>query len=129
MASTRKNSPDGTPADGPPVIVAWASHGVEAEMWAGLLKDHGIPSLVQRSPGADVPDFLASGRHTLRVRADHAERAREILQVVEDDPAEEADDGDRLVLERSPAVVSAAAVIAAVLLVSALLGVGVLLLL
>lgn len=90
-------------------------------MWSALLKDHGIPSLVQRAPGADVPDFLASGRHTVRVRAEHAGRAREILQVVDDEPPGERDEGERLLLARSPVIVVAAAVIAAVLLISALL--------
>lgn len=121
MSSRGASSPGSAPTDGPPVVVAWATHSVEAEMWAVLLKHHGIPALVQRSPGVDVPDMLAAGWHTVKVRPDHAERAREILHVVEERTPDETDDGDVHVLARSPVIVVGAAVMVMVLLISALL--------
>ena len=51
-------------AEGPLVRVAFARHQAEAEMIQGLLLEEGIPSLVRRSGGFDVPDFLAAARAT-----------------------------------------------------------------
>ena len=48
-------------ADGEPVRVATAQNQPEAELLQGLLLEAGIPSLVRRAGGFDVPDFLAAG--------------------------------------------------------------------
>ena len=47
--------------------VAWARNQAEAELIAGLLLEEGIPSLVRRSGGFDVPDFLAAGPRDILV--------------------------------------------------------------
>lgn len=66
-------------SEGPLTRVATARHQAEAEMLEGLLLDQGIPSLVRRSGGFDVPDFLASGPRDILVPASGAELAREVL--------------------------------------------------
>ena len=59
--------------------VAGARHQAEAELIQGLLLEEGIPSLVRRSGGFDVPDFLASGPRDILVASSGADAAREIL--------------------------------------------------
>jgi hypothetical protein len=66
-------------AEGPLVKVAGARHQAEAEMLEALLLEHGVPALVRRSGGFDVPDFLASGPRDILVPASGAEVAREAL--------------------------------------------------
>ena len=73
-------------ADGPLVRVATARHQAEAEMLETMLLEEGVPSLVRRSGGFDVPDFLASGPRDILVPASGADRARELLGIP--DPAE-----------------------------------------
>jgi len=43
------------------VRVTVAQNQAEAEFVEGLLLAEGVPSLVRRAGGADVPDFLAAG--------------------------------------------------------------------
>ena len=45
----------------------------------GLLLEQGIPSLVRRTGGFDVPDFLAAGPRDILVPATGAALARELL--------------------------------------------------
>ena len=66
-------------ADGPLVTVAAARHQAEAEFLQGLLLEEGIPSMLRRSGGFDVPDFLAAGPRDVLVPAAGADAAREIL--------------------------------------------------
>jgi hypothetical protein len=66
-------------AEGPPVRVARAQNQPEAEMIEHLLLDAGIPSLIRRAPGADVPDFLAAGARDVLVPASGEQAAREAL--------------------------------------------------
>ena len=66
-------------AEGEPVRVATAQNQPEAEMVQGLLLEAGVPSLVRRSGGFDVPDFLAAGPRDIVVAASAEETAREIL--------------------------------------------------
>jgi hypothetical protein len=61
------------------VKVAYAANQAEAEMIQGLLSEHGIPSMLKRAPGFDVPDFLAAGPRQIFVRESVAETAREVL--------------------------------------------------
>jgi hypothetical protein len=61
------------------VRVATARHQAEAELIQNLLLEEGIPSLVRRTGGFDVPDFLASGPRDVLVRESGAEAAREAL--------------------------------------------------
>jgi Putative prokaryotic signal transducing protein len=62
------------------VRVAYAQQLAEAEMIQGLLTEHGIPSMVKRQLGFDVPDFLAAGPRQILVPEELAERAREVLE-------------------------------------------------
>jgi Putative prokaryotic signal transducing protein len=62
------------------VKVAWSSQQAEAEMIQGLLSEHGIPSMLRRAAGFDVPDFLAAGPREVMVAEEDAERAREVLE-------------------------------------------------
>ena len=66
-------------AEGQPVKVARAGSQAEAEFIAGLLLEEGIPSIVQRSPGFDVAEFLAAGPRDVLVPQSGAEAAREAL--------------------------------------------------
>jgi hypothetical protein len=66
-------------SEGKLVKVAGAQNGAEAEMIQGLLLEEGIPSMAQRSLGADVPDFLVAGRRDILVPESGAEAAREAL--------------------------------------------------
>jgi Putative prokaryotic signal transducing protein len=97
-------------AEGPLVRIAAARHQAEAEMIQGLLLEEGIPSLVRRSGGFDVPDFLAAGPRDILVASSGADAAREIL-------------GDRrgerrLAPPRHPAWVRALAMTMAVLVIT-----------
>ena len=69
------------PAEGELVRIAAARNQAEAELIQGLLSAEGVPSLVRRSGGFDVPDFLASGPRDVLVTARNAVTAREILGV------------------------------------------------
>jgi hypothetical protein len=64
---------------GPLVPVAGARQQPEAEMIQGLLLEAGVPSLVRRSAGFDVPDFLAAGPRDILVPESGVEAARAML--------------------------------------------------
>jgi hypothetical protein len=64
---------------GPLVRVAGARQQPEAELIQGLLLEQGVPSVVRRSAGFDVPDFLAAGPRDILVPESGAETAREAL--------------------------------------------------
>jgi len=66
-------------AEGPLVRIAAARNQPEAELLQGLLLEEGIPSMVRRSGGFDVPDFLAAGPRDVMVAAGGLDAAREIL--------------------------------------------------
>jgi ketol-acid reductoisomerase len=61
-----------------PVKVAYALNQTEAEMIQGLLSEHGIPSMIQRT--VDNPEFLAAGPRQILVPEAVAEEAREVLE-------------------------------------------------
>ncbi len=62
------------------VKVAYAQNQAEAEMIQGLLSEHGIPSMLKRAAGFDVPDFLAAGPRQILVAEEIAAQAREVLE-------------------------------------------------
>ena len=66
-------------AEGELVKVGYAHNQPEAEMIAGLLLEAGIPCVVRRARGFDVPDFLAAGPRDILVAAGGAAAAREAL--------------------------------------------------
>ena len=75
-------------ADAPLVRVAVARNLAEAEFIQALLREEGIPSLLRRSAGFDVPDFLSAGPRDVLVSGVSALDAREVLlqaEVISDD--------------------------------------------
>lgn len=66
-------------AEGELVRVAGARHQAEAEMIQGILLEEGVPSLLRRTRGFDVPDMLAAGPRDIMVPASGAATAREVL--------------------------------------------------
>ena len=51
----------------------------DGEMIQGILLDQGIPSMLRRTRGFDVPDFLAGGPRDVLVPESGYERARDLL--------------------------------------------------
>src|SRR4051812_11080061 len=66
-------------AEGELLRVAGGRNLTEAEFIQGLLLEEGVPSLLRRTRGFDVPDFLAAGPRDVLVPAAGADAAREIL--------------------------------------------------
>jgi hypothetical protein len=66
-------------AEGGLVRVATARNQAEAEFIQGLLLEEGVPSMLRRSAGFDVPDFLAAGPRDVLVPESGALTAREVL--------------------------------------------------
>ncbi len=66
-------------AEGRLVRVAGARNQAEAEFIQALLLEEGVPSLLRRTAGFDVPDFLAAGPRDVLVPESGAETAREVL--------------------------------------------------
>jgi hypothetical protein len=76
-------------AEGPLVRVAGARNQAEGELLQALLLEAGVPSLLRRSAGFDVPDFLAAGPRDVLVPQAGALTAREVLleaELVEPQP-------------------------------------------
>jgi hypothetical protein len=76
-------------SEGQLVRVIGASNQAEAEMIQGMLLEEGVPSLLRRARGADVPDFLAAGRRDVLVPASGLLTAREVLlqaEMISDTP-------------------------------------------
>jgi hypothetical protein len=73
----RKINPEYT--QGELVRVAGGRNQAEAELIQGLLLEEGVPSVVRRSAGFDVPDFLAAGPRDVLVPLAAAEAARDVL--------------------------------------------------
>jgi hypothetical protein len=89
----RKIKPQYT--DGELVAVAGARHQAEAELIQGLLLEEGVPSMLRRTRGFDVPDMLAAGPRDVLVPASGAGVAREVLLQHEILPAGGGGGGDR----------------------------------
>lgn len=106
-------------SDGRLVRVASARHQAEAEMLAEMLLDEGVASVVRRSGGFDVPDFLAAGPRDVLVAESGLDVARDVLRVVAPD---EPPPGPR---EGTPVWVQAMAVtMIVVVLIATAAGVG-----
>ena len=65
--------------EGDLVRVAGGRNQAEAELIQGLLLEWGVPSVLRRSAGFDVPDFLAAGPRDVLVPEAGAQTAREVL--------------------------------------------------
>jgi hypothetical protein len=100
-------------ADGDLVKVGWARNQAEAELLQGMLLEEGVPSVLRRSRGTDVPDFLAAGPRDVLVPVSGAERASEVLEVAgAPQPAAPEDQSLRLGLKIAAVIVAAAALTA-----------------
>jgi zinc-ribbon domain len=66
-------------AQGGLVRVAWTRNQAEAELIEGMLLEEGIPSLMRRPAGFDVPDFMAAGPRELLVASSGLDAARDVL--------------------------------------------------
>jgi hypothetical protein len=65
--------------EGELVRVAGGRNQTEAEFIQALLLEWGVPSVLRRSAGFDVPDFLAAGPRDILVPESGAQTAREVL--------------------------------------------------
>ncbi len=65
--------------EGELVKVAYARNQAEAELIQGLLLQEGVPSVLRRTRGFDVPDMLAAGPRDVLVPRSGVAAAREIL--------------------------------------------------
>jgi hypothetical protein len=66
-------------SEGPLVRVAGAHDQAEGEFIQDLLLQEGVPSILRRSAGFDVPDFLAAGPRDVLVPQSGVLTAREVL--------------------------------------------------
>jgi hypothetical protein len=66
-------------SEGKLVRAAGARNQAEAEFIQGLLLEEGVPSLLKRTAGFDVPDFLAAGPRDVLVPEAALTTAREVL--------------------------------------------------
>jgi hypothetical protein len=107
-------------ARGELVRVAVGRNLAEAELIKGVLLEQGVPSMLRRTRGFDVPDFLAAGPRDVLVPESAVELAHELL---DQSPADAgADEGPPSGPARSLAVKGVAALLAALLLFGALAG-------
>ncbi|HZC12570.1 MAG TPA: hypothetical protein VE270_01000 [Thermoleophilaceae bacterium] len=61
------------------VRVAGGRNQAEAELIQNLLLEEGVPSVLRRTAGFDVPDFLAAGPRDVMVPLAGVEAARDVL--------------------------------------------------
>ena len=66
-------------ADGDLVHVVGARNQTEAEFIQGMLLEEGVPSVLRRTRGFDVPDMLAAGPRDVLVPLSGRDAAREVL--------------------------------------------------
>jgi hypothetical protein len=77
-------------SEGPLTKVSGAHNQAEAEWIQGLLLEEGVPSMLRRSAGFDVPDMLAAGPRDVLVPRSGAQVAREVLLQAEVVPGADA---------------------------------------
>ncbi|MDO8209184.1 hypothetical protein [Conexibacter sp. CPCC 206217] len=66
-------------AQGELVRVLGVRNQIEGEFIQGLLLEEGVPSILRRSMGFDVPDFLASGPRDVMVPRSGISASRDVL--------------------------------------------------
>lgn len=66
-------------SEGELVRVAGGRNQAEAELIQGLLLEEGVPSMLRRTRGFDVPDFLAAGPRDVLVPHSGHSAARDVL--------------------------------------------------
>jgi hypothetical protein len=72
---------------GPLVRVAGGRNQAEAELIQNILLEEGVPSILRRTAGFDVPDFLAAGPRDVMVPESGALTARDALFAADIAPA------------------------------------------
>ncbi len=77
--------------EGELVRVAGGRNQAEAELIQGLLLEEGVPSILRRTRGFDVPDFLAAGPRDVLVPESGLETARAVLHQTDLAPPPTAD--------------------------------------
>jgi hypothetical protein len=77
-------------SEGELVRVAGGRNQAEAELIQGLLLEEGVPSLLRRTRGFDVPDYLAAGPRDVLVPESGAGIARDVLLQADMAPREGA---------------------------------------
>jgi hypothetical protein len=65
--------------EGELVRVAGGRHQAEAELIQGMLLEEGVPSILRRAAGFDVPDMLAAGPRDVLVPEAGVDVARDVL--------------------------------------------------
>jgi hypothetical protein len=66
-------------SEGELVKVASGRNQAEAELIQGMLLEEGVPSMLKRSAGFDVPDMLAAGPRDVLVARSGVDVARQVL--------------------------------------------------
>jgi hypothetical protein len=74
-------------AEGKLVRVAGGRNQIEAEFISMLLLEEGVPSVVRRAAGFDVPDFLTIGPRDVLVAESGLQAARDILLQADIEPS------------------------------------------
>jgi hypothetical protein len=77
-------------AEGDLVRVVGARNQAEGEFIQSMLLEEGVPSVLRRSAGFDVPDFLAAGPRDVLVPQSGVATAREVLlqaELISGEPA------------------------------------------
>lgn len=82
-------------AEGDLVRVAGGRNQPEAELIQGMLLEEGVPSILRRTAGFDVPDFLAAGPRDVLVPQAGAEVAREMLLEADMAPQQQSPEAER----------------------------------
>ena len=100
---------------GPLVRVAGGRNQAEAELIQNILLEEGVPSILRRTAGFDVPDFLAAGPRDVMVPESGAVTAREALWAADIPPAPPLSGPDRAQALRIAAAVVGGALIAALI--------------
>lgn len=101
-------------AEGSLIRVTGTRNQAEAEFIQSLLLEEGVPSIVRRSAGFDVPDFLAAGPRDVLVPASGVPTARDVLlqaELVSAEPPRPVVSPGRLLAGLLAALVVGAAVI------------------
>jgi hypothetical protein len=75
-------------ARGELVRVAGGRNQAEAELIQNMLMEEGVPSILRRTAGFDVPDFLAAGPRDVMVPESGVETARGMLEEADMSPSE-----------------------------------------
>jgi hypothetical protein len=78
--------------EGELVRVAGGRNQAEAEFIQGMLLEEGVPSILRRSAGFDVPDFLAAGPRDVLVPQAGAGVAKDVLLEADLAPQEQTSD-------------------------------------